>query len=156
MLSHLKLHFIKQTINFVTFIADKLLPGTQPKYPQTLILKRVFKRLKYVYAVERFAKRFNDDNFKRLLDVVYRALAFISEEDRYYRQWLALTYLLIMEELEKERNSLSYVDFVRLCKEQWQLNYQIITPHHYEANKNLLFPVVLTDFLFNLARRSPP
>jgi hypothetical protein len=148
----LKLVFVKAGINVLAFLANKVLPQTNARYPQTQILGRVFQRLREVYRVERRAGRrgLEDEHFQHLLDATWKALAFISEEDRYYRQWLGLVYLLIEEELEAERDAVSRDEFVRLAREQWHLNWSVIGDGVYEAEKARWFPVLLTDFLHNL------
>ena len=148
----LKLVFVKTGINALAFLANKILPRTPATYPQTRILARVFQRLRDVYRVERCAGRrgLEDQHFEQLLDVTLKALAFISEEDRYYRQWLGLVYLLVEEELAVERAAVSRDEFVRLVKEQWHLNWGVISEGLYEGEKARWFPVLLTDFLHNL------
>lgn len=150
--NRLKLVFIKTGMNVLAFLANKLLPRTKAKYPQTRILDRVFQRLHEAYRVERCAGRrgLDDEHFQQLLDVAWKALSFISEQDRYYRQWLGLVYLLVEEELGAERDAVSRDEFVRLVQEQWQLNWAVISEELYEGEKARWFPVLLTDFLHNL------
>jgi hypothetical protein len=148
-----KLMMIKKGINFMTLLASKLLPSAKAKYPQTRVLIRVFDRLTKAFNVEMASKRrgLEDENFKRLLDISLRALAYISEEDRYYRQWLGLLFLLIEEEIQVEREGVSRDEFVRLLKEQWLLDWSIIPEEVFQIRKRELFTVLLTDFLHNLA-----
>jgi hypothetical protein len=148
-----KLMMIKKGINFMTLLALKLLPSAKAKYPQTRVLIRVFARLTKAFNVEMASKRrgLEDENFKRLLDISLRALAYISEEDRYYRQWLGLLFLLIEEEIQVEREGVSRDEFVRLLKEQWLLDWSIIPEEVFQIRKRELFTVLLTDFLHNLA-----
>ena len=148
----LKLMFIKKGINVLAFIANKILPQTNARYPQTQILARVFTRLTHAYRIERCAGRrgLDDENFQHLLEASFKALAFISEQDRYYRQWLGLVYLLIEEELDVTRVSISRDAFVTLVHEQWHLHWDAISTGVYERNKGNWFPVLLTDFLHNL------
>lgn len=144
--------FIKKGINFLAFLANKILPQTKARYPQTQILEHVFTRLTSAYRIERCAGRrgLDDENFQHLLEASFKALAFISELDRYYRQWLGLIYLLIEEELGVKRVSISRDEFVKLVREQWHLNWDVISEGLFERDKDGLFPVLLTDFLHNL------
>jgi hypothetical protein len=124
-----KLMMIKAGINLLTLVASKILPDTKAKYPQTRVLIRVFSRLTKAFNAEMVASRrgLEDENFKRLLNVSLRTLAYISEEDRYYRQWLGLLFLVVDEELRVEREAIGRDEFVRLVKEQWLLNWSSTT-----------------------------
>jgi hypothetical protein len=148
----LKLHLIKTGINLMTLVASKVLPRTYAKYPQTRILLRTFARLTKAFRTEMRAKRrgLEDENFKRLLDVTLRALAYISEEDRYYRQWLGLLFLLVEEEVDREREKIGRDEFIRLVKEQWLLDWRVIPEGVFQNQRRELFTVLLTDFLHNL------
>jgi hypothetical protein len=148
-----KLMMIKAGINLLTLVASKILPSTKARYPQTRVLMRVFTRLTKVFNVEMVVGRrgLEDENFKRLLNVSLRALAYISEEDTYYRQWLGLLFLLVEKEIDVEREAIGRDEFVGLVKEQWLLNWSVINEGMFQARRRELFPVLLTDFLHNLA-----
>lgn len=150
----LKLILMKTAINAVTLVATRLLPQPRATYPQTRILDRVFQRLMHVFATERRAQRrgLEDHNFQRLLDVASRALAFISEEDRYYRMWLGLLFLLVEEEVARARDTMTREDALRWIEAQFHLKgYTVISERMYQQLKPEIFPVVFTDFLHNLA-----
>jgi hypothetical protein len=151
----LKLILYKRGINLITLVASRILPKAEGKYPQTKILLRVFDRLFKVFHVERFktgTRGLEDQNFRRLLDVSVRALAYISENDRYYRQWLGLLYLLIDDELESERKNLSRKEFVSLMREQWLLKgWSKLSEGMFQHQKEALFPLVLTDYLHTVS-----
>jgi hypothetical protein len=149
----LKLIFVKAGINLVTRVASKVLPETKAMYPQTRILVRVFSRLTTAFNTERTAKRrgLEDHNFQRLLETSLHALAYISEKDRYYRQWLGLLLLLVEEEVARERQRVGRDEFVALVRAQWLLHWAVIREDLYRARRDDLFPVLLTDFLHTLA-----
>jgi len=152
----LKLVFLKTGINLATLLASKVLPRAQGRYPQTHILIRVFSRLTKVFRIERYktgTRGLEDQHFQRLLDVALRALAYISEEDRYYRQWLGLLFLLIEEELAREQRSMDRVTFARLMRKQWRLKgWSLISDELYARQKHGLFPLALTDHLYTLSK----
>jgi hypothetical protein len=149
----MKLLLIKVGINLVTHVASKILPKTRVTYPQTRILNRVFLRLTKAFNTELAAKRrgLEDHNFQRLLETSLHALAYISEKDRYYRQWLGLLVLLVEEEVARERQRVGRDEFVALVQAQWRLNWEVLSEDLYQARRDDLFPVLLTDFLQNLA-----
>ena len=155
MQNQLKMIFVKAGINLVTLIASKVLPRAQATYPQTRILGQVFQRLAAVYQVEWYSTRtrgLEDHNFQRLLDVTGRALGFLGEEDRYYRQWLGLFFLLIEEELAREREATTRDEFVALMRDQWQLSgWRVLSDALYQRRRDELFPLLLTDHLHTLA-----
>jgi hypothetical protein len=149
----LKLILVKAGINLATLVASKVLPNTKVTYPQTRILNRVFSRLTKAFNTELTANRrgLEDHNFQRLLETSLHALAYISEKDRYYRQWLGLLVLLVEEEVARERQRVGRDEFVALVRAQWLLKWEVIGEGMYEARRDDLFPVLLTDFLHNLA-----
>ena len=151
----LKLVLIKTGINLATLLASKVLPRVQGRYPQTNILIRVFSRLTKVFHVERYktgTRGLEDQNFQRLLEVALRALAYISEEDRYYRQWLGLLFLLVEEEVARERGAMDRGAFAQLMREQWLLKgWGLLGDEVYVRHKHELFPLALTDHLYTFS-----
>jgi len=142
----------------MTLVASKVLPRTAAKYPQTKILDRVFSRLWNVFQIERYGtetRGLEDQNFQRLLDASLRALAYISEQDRYYRQWLGLLFLLIEEETNRERDNTKREAFIQLMREQWLLSgWSLLSEGIYRRQRQDLFPLALTDHLYTLAHIS--
>lgn len=145
----LKMFFIKQLINLATRVLDKLLGDVQPSYPQTRLTQRLFDKLTVAYVMEAYARRFNDNNFKRLLSVAEKMLLFIGEEDRYYRAWLGLLFLAVPECTQQEYSIFSLDDFITQSWRQSEVRVQI-PPGLFQAGKVDFFSIYLSDHLHNL------
>jgi hypothetical protein len=80
-----------------------------------------------------------------------KLLVYLGEDDRYYRQWLGLAFLLMHGEVEKTLEGLSFEDFLTLTKQQWLLDYHgAVSPEYFNSHKIDFLNIVLTDFLLNL------
>jgi len=153
-----KLHVVKGVINRLIPLLNAVVPERPATHPQTLILQRVFQRLENTYTLEELQQRrgLDDNNFHQVLQTMVKVLTYIMEEDRYYRQWLALAFLLVAEELDTMKDEVSRDAFVRSIREQWGLRWHMISNDHYEAYRDQLYPVLLTDFLYKLATYASP
>lgn len=101
----LRLRFMKLLINLPLRIADKLLVMPKAEYPQTQLLQSTYKRMLSVYQLECKRGMFDmpDGNFERFLRVSTKVIARLAEDDRYYRAWLGLSFLVATEEFEQLR-----------------------------------------------------
>ena len=105
--SNLRLHLLKQMLNFPVRILDRFLPERTATFPQTQILGVMYKRMFQAYQLEvsqgvfkEIGKFEGDGNFLRMLNVSRKLLLAISEDDRYYREWIGLLILLASEEYQ--------------------------------------------------------
>jgi hypothetical protein len=158
----LSLFLTKRFLNVTVHILTTLVPEAQFTYPQTRIVNNVFAKLKGAYRTEVYAGRFDDvpyqsleklrdRNLQRFLEFSRKLLVYLSENDRYYRQWLGLALILGKEEIRKLEQDLTYEEFVDLMKKQWEMNLrQAVSPDIFEAHKEDFVRQVLTDFLVNL------
>ena len=103
--SNLRLHLLKQMLNFPMRILDRFLPERTASFPQTQIMEAMFKRMFQAYHLEvsqgvfkEIGKFEGDGNFLRMLNVSRKLLLAIGEDDRYYREWIGLLILLASQE----------------------------------------------------------
>jgi hypothetical protein len=68
-----------------------------------------------------------DGNFERLLRTSQGLLTRLSEEDRYYRQWLGLFMILCAEEYQRFATEISPAEIKRLCQEQWEISPNMLS-----------------------------
>jgi hypothetical protein len=116
----LKLHFLKQLVNWPLRVLNRFLVFPKsPRYPQTVALLSLYGTLRRVYSVEVKSGVFDvpDGNFERLFTVAIKVLAQVSERDRYYRAWVGLFFLLAARQVELMDTD--PVVLKRLIKEQW-------------------------------------
>jgi len=158
----LRMHLTKKFVNLAARILLPLVPTSKASYPQTRMAEDVFARLFKAYRTEVYAGRFDgvphqtvkslrDKNFLHLLQLAEKLLVYLGEEDRYYRQWLGLAFLLMHGEVQHTHDGLSFEDFLSLTKKQWLLDYQGAVSHEYfNSHKIDFLNIVLTDFLVNL------
>jgi hypothetical protein len=102
--SNLRLHLLKQMLNFPVLILDRFLPERTATFPQTVIMESMFKRMFQAYHLEvsqgvfkEIGKFEGDGNFLRMLRVSRKLLLAIGEDDRYYREWVGLLIILASE-----------------------------------------------------------
>jgi hypothetical protein len=161
--TELKLHLFKKLINFCMKILDNVLPESEPYYPQTKMLDRVFKHFFNVYVLEVWCGRFDDvshqcisnlkdRNFQHFLSVSRKALLFIAENDRYYRAWIGLAFIAVKEEYAHALKELSRDEFQRSHLEQWELEFKSVSERYFEAYKTEFLDMLLSANLSNLLR----
>lgn len=158
----IKLDLRKKAINRAVRVLNKLIPEVKATYPQTRMIEHVFTKLNRAYRTEAYAGRFDDipyqtlpnlkdRNFQKLLQLSRKLLVYLSEDDRYYRQWLGLAMLLINDEVKTELEKLSFEDCLTLIKTQWDFDLQGAVPKEYfDAHKEDFLNIVLANFLMNL------
>jgi hypothetical protein len=144
-------------------ILDRLLPEKKSYYPQTRMLEHSFQRLFNVYVLEVWNGRFDDvshqnlaglkdHNFQHFLSVIRKTLLFISENDRYYRAWVGLFYIVAKEEYGRALKNLMLEEFQSSHLEQWEINFPAVKQAYFEANKPEFLEMLLTSSLSNLLR----
>lgn len=98
----LKLVAVKNLINSVVPMLERLVPRTKPQRPACRLTRRLFQLLRKGLKLhpERF---YADKNFPKLLRALERSLVFIAEEDGHYAGWLAESMLLVHDLVEETR-----------------------------------------------------
>ena len=150
MKTYLKLHFLKQTINLATRVLDRFLKPTDPTHPQTVMLQDLFRNFNRVLQTEKEAKRFPDANFERLLRVAEKTLMYAAEEDRYYKSWLGLAFLLAAECSKRSYDHLSFEEFCEEAKQHWQVEAPI-SLLVFNCWKEDFYKIHLSDYLHTLS-----
>jgi len=149
----LRLRFLKAFVNVPLHVVDRLLPEPQAaKYPQTRMLLRTFKRLEHAYKLDVGQGTFSskpDGNFERFLKVSRKILAAVSEDDRYYRAWLGLAFILAGEEMNWFNEEAPEVK--RLIKKQWNIDISFLSDAVVAENKREFLEFALCDYLASLA-----
>ena len=149
----LRLRLLKALVNVPLRVVDRLLPEPQiVEYPQTRMLLRIFKRLEQAYKLDVSQGTFGskpDGNFERFLRVSKKILAVVSEDDRYYRAWVGLAFILASEEMSWFNEEAFEVK--RLIKEQWCTDLSFLSDAVVAENKREFLEVALCDYLASLA-----
>ena len=151
MLKSLKLHFLKQTINLATRVLDRFLRPVEPTHPQTVMLKDLYSELHKILQVETRAQRFPDRNFERLLSVTEKALMYMAEEDRYYKSWLGLAFLLGAEASKRSYDQFCFEEFCEEARRHWQIQSLGVSEAVFNRWKQDFYRVHLADYLENLS-----
>lgn len=164
MRSELKLHFFKKLVNLGMRFLDRIVPDSNPAYPQTKMVEDVFKDLFRVYELEVYQGMYDDvpcqtilglkdRNFQHFLSVTRKLLLFVGENDRYYRAWIGLAFKLAKEEYERAGLQLTQDEFIRSYLEQWELKFPRVHPGYFESNRSEFLDMMLASYLPNLLRK---
>ncbi len=147
----LRLRFLKLLVNVPLRIVDKLIPQPQHiAFPQTQLLLRTYKRMLKVYQRDCKQGYFDakpDGNFERLLRVSWKILSRLSEDDRYYRAWLGLAFVLAHDEIM--HSGYSAKELKSLIRYQWGLDIEFLPDAYVNANREEFLEFVLTNCLSN-------
>ena len=150
----LRLRFLKMLINVPLRLLDRvLLDVAEAEFPQTQTLLRTYAKMLKAYRLECAQDTFGpkpDGNFERLLRVSMKLLGRVAEDDRYYRAWLGLAFLLAHEEIENL--NLSAEQLLELIHKQWLADVRFLPASYVEACKAEFVEWALCDYLVNLAR----
>jgi hypothetical protein len=150
---NLKLRFLKALVNVPVWVLDKLVKFPESsRFPQTQMLLRAYAKMAKAYKLDCFQGAFGkpDGNFERLLRVSAKILAGISEEDRYYRAWVGLGFILAGEEMSEFNEEVAEIK--RLIKEQWLDDVDFLSDKVIIHDRRAFLEIALCDYLGNLAR----
>jgi hypothetical protein len=160
--SNLRLHLLKQMLNFPVRLLDRFLPERTASFPQTLIMESMFKRMFQAYHLEvsqgvfkEIGKFEGDGNFLRMLNVSRKLLLAISEDDRYYREWIGLLILLASEEYQSWLAKVTPAEIKFWCRSQWYVSPDCLSDEALNQVKNKIAPDVLAYYLHILSRSRP-
>lgn len=151
---NLKLHFTKQAVNFAVKIAVRLIPKPRKVVtPQTKMLLQLKERMLRAYRFEvetgvfkEQDGRLTDGNFERILQLI-DLLAYISEEDRYYRMYVG--YLFVECKRIYEATTFTPAQVKHEIKTQWLTNIDFLNETHFKMSPDAFKENVLTDHLAN-------
>jgi hypothetical protein len=133
------LHVRKKLINALVRIANQVLPERRAVFPQTQMLEQVYQKLFQAYEIEAYCGRFDDvpyqavehlrdRHFLNILELSRKALIYLADTDRYYRQWLGLFFLLINDAVEEQQKNLHYEEFLTSTLSQWEFDMRSAFP----------------------------
>ncbi len=147
-----KLRLFKAILNVPFRLLDRLLKFPKPEYPQTRILQHTYRTMLGTYRLEVTKGVFDvpDGNFERFLSVSAKLLASVAEQDRYYRAWLGLSYLLA--EAEMSQLDLQPEELVYAIKRQWVDDLSFLPKEHFMLYQRDFTEVAFASDLVNLAR----
>jgi hypothetical protein len=127
------------------------------------MVDRVFQQLFHIYMLETYCGRFDDvsyqtlkglrdRNFQHFLSATRKILLYLGENDRYYRAWIGLAFVLGKEEYERALVDLCREEFIRSYDEQWELKFGCIPESHFQLHKSQFLDMMLASHLPNLLR----
>jgi hypothetical protein len=152
--SELKLRFFKALVNAPLRIVDKILPEPLAvEYPQTKMLLNIYRQMVKAYRLDSAMGTFGakpDGNFERFLRVSAKILARISEDDRYYRAWVGLAFILAHEQMSMFNEEVAEIK--RLIRKQWLVDIDFLSDQAVILNRQEFLETALCDYLCNLAR----
>jgi hypothetical protein len=161
--SNLRLHLLKQMLNFPVRLLDRFLPERTASFPQTLIMESMFKRMFQAYHLEvsqgvfkEIGKFEGDGNFLRMLNVSRKLLLAISEDDRYYREWVGLLIILASEEYQSWLAKVTPAEIKFWCRAQWYVSPDCLSDEALSQVKDKIAPDVLAYYLHILSRPPKP
>lgn len=153
MIPSLRLRFLKMLVNVPLRVVDRLLPEAQSAwYPQSRMLSHAYEKLLRVYRLDCSQGTFGagpDGNFERFLRVSKKILLRVCEDDRYYRAWVGLGFIVAGEEMSMFNEEAAEVK--RLIREQWLMDLGFLPDRVIAENKREFLEVALCDYLGNLA-----
>jgi len=160
----LKLHLLKKAVNLCMRFIDKFLPERRPRYPQSVMLEHVFQQFFNAYLLEMYSGRFDDvsrqylaslkdRNFQHFLSVARKILLFIGENDRYYRAWIGLAFIVAKEEYGLALERLTQEEFRSSHFEMWEWAPLPVCDSYFEGSKSEFLEMMLTGHLSNLLRK---
>lgn len=98
---HLKLHMLKQAINYTTGMTKDLIPDNPPTSNIAIAVDSTFRES--IEMLKAAPEWHDDKNFPRLLETLRRMTVFIADEDGYYRGWLEMFCAMLAENMEKTK-----------------------------------------------------
>jgi hypothetical protein len=139
-------------------VLNRWLPERVPTFPQTILADRMFKRMIQAYKLEVAQGVFKeignfegDGNFLRLLEISRKILIGISEDDRYYREWLGLLVILASEEYQRWLSEVSPAEIKKWCQAQWYVSPSCLSDEFIARRKSEFAPDALAYYLHILS-----
>jgi len=142
----LKMHLLKQTINYIAPRVLRLSGSVQAKTPQSELIIYVWSRLEATLRKEVSTGCFNDKNFSKLLEASKQALIFLCEKDKYYKRWLGLLAMFITEEVLRLKREFTYEKALELSARPLML-----TREEFEMHRDSLFELYMSGYLYGLS-----
>lgn len=109
----IKIHLLKQGINWAVPTIGRVVDKRKPTLPVTRLLEKIFSRLYEALEKETVEggplREGGGDlgkNFMSLVKTAHKVLTYICEEDCYYEIWMGFTLAVIYEEMQK-----NYLEF---------------------------------------------
>lgn len=143
-------------------VLDRFLPERSATFPQTQIMEAMFKRMFQAYHLEvsqgvfKEVNKFEGDgNFVRLMRVSRKLLLAISEDDRYYREWVGLLIILASEEYQNWLKAVTPAEIKFWCHAQWYVSPDCLSDEALSQVKDQVAPDVLAYYLHILSRPRP-
>lgn len=118
----------------------------QAKTPQSELIQRVWGRLEAVVKREVETGCWNDKNFSKLLEATKKGLIFLCENDRYYKRWLGLVSVFLVEEVLREKREFTFDKALELSARPLML-----TREEFERHRDSLFELYLCGYLYGLS-----
>jgi hypothetical protein len=158
---NLRLRLLKLLLNVPVRLLNRVLPERKATFPQTQILEKMYTRMFQAYRLERsqgvFSEadgRVEDGNFLRLLQISRKLLVGISEDDRYYREWLGLLVVLASEEYQRWLSSVTPQEIKHWCASQWYVSPTCLSDQGLNEVKAEIAPDALCYYLHILAGKT--
>lgn len=160
----LLLHIRKTLLNMCVRVLNLFLPERRAEFPQTELLEAVYAKLLQAYRLEAFCGRFDDvpyqtlaalkdRHFLNVLELSRKVLIYLADTDRYYRQWLGFSFLLVQDAVIKMQEGLSFDAALERISGQWQLDLRgAVSQEYFNAHKEEFLNMVLANFLMNLVK----
>jgi len=142
----LKMFLLKKAINRLTPRIMVLSKGVTPKTPHSKLILKIWDRLEEVVRKEAKTGCWSDRNFINLLEATKRALIFLCERDKYYKRWLGLLMLYVVEEVQNQYSCFAYEEALNMTVRPLGL-----TEKEYHEHKEALFEFNLAGYLSALA-----
>jgi hypothetical protein len=163
MLQELKLHFLKKLVDPFIMLLDRLLPETEPYHPQTRMLDHVCSQFFHVFELQAYEGMYDnvpyqtlnglkDRNFQHFLSASRKILLYIGENDRYYRAWIGLAFILAHAEYDRALAELTREEFIRSHLEQWEITFNAVPESYFQRHKPEFLDMMLSAYLSNLLR----
>jgi len=143
-------------------VLDRFLSERSATFPQTQIMEAMFKRMFQAYHLEvsqgvfkEIGKFEGDGNFLRMLNVSRKLLLAISEDDRYYREWIGLLILLASQEYADWLAKITPAEIKFWCRAQWYVSPNCLSDEALSQVKDKIAPDALAYYLHILSRTKP-
>jgi len=155
--ANLRLHFLKQLLNWPMRILDRFLRfPVKAEFPQSCMMLNVYGLMMKTYRLDCIQGVFGvkpDGNFERLLRVSAKLLTSLSESDRYYRAWLGLAFVLAREEYLAELARSDPAKLVFEIRRQWLSDLSFLKEKQIKSDLEGFYEYAICNYLGNLAHK---